>query len=621
MRWKLLAAILCVGSALAQPARPPLAWANSNPNGTSCGANSPALVYSGGTTTATVYVCTGGTYAAISATGSSGATWASGTFSSTNSVSITHNLNTTNPAVMLYDSSGYLLGSTGSAANVTAIQATSSSVVVVTLSASISGTWAVVGAPASSPTLSAPTFSQGSGTYNNTLSVTISASAGARICYTTDGSTPAAATAGTCSHGSTYSSAVSISATATQLQALATESGSVNSTVTSATYTLQVATPTSSPSLPTTVASCSGCLTFSDSTSGAAIYYNTTGSPTCSSTLYTGALSPGSTTTYYWVACLSNFVTSSVASGTITISSTLSNPTFSPPAGTYSSTQTVTITYPGGATGCWATSSLSQGGTAGTCGAGWTTYSGTISVSSTETLYAYATEVGFTNSSTVSAAYTINSGIGTITAANHNAVSATTNNVTITASAGDVLWVLVGETGSGSGCPAVNTPTDGASDTFTIIGTASNQNFDCLVHYYAKNVAGGSTTVTVTVASSVTYSIMVFDIPGANASAPLVSHNAAVTSATPYSLTGLTSSSGNVMLCAGSNFYATTGFTAGNPTGMAIPTNGSYLSGSNGNPSSLAGEYFVVSSSQTSCTMAVSASNWYGSIVGVVFTP
>jgi hypothetical protein len=78
--------------------------------------------------------------------GACGARWANGVFTSTAGFTITHSLNTFTPHVSLWDSSGFLLGSTGSTV-VTALRATSANTVAVTLSASATGTWSVVGPP------------------------------------------------------------------------------------------------------------------------------------------------------------------------------------------------------------------------------------------------------------------------------------------------------------------------------------------------------------------------------------------------------------------------------------------------------------------------------------------
>lgn len=90
--------------------------------------------------------------------------------------------------------------------------------------------------PGGPPTLSPPAYSPGGGSFLVLPTVTISVLAGAKACYTTDGSTPAAATAGTCSHGTTYSSPVTISVSGTVLKSIATESGYGNSSETDATY-------------------------------------------------------------------------------------------------------------------------------------------------------------------------------------------------------------------------------------------------------------------------------------------------------------------------------------------------------------------------------------------------
>ncbi|MGA8108488.1 MAG: chitobiase/beta-hexosaminidase C-terminal domain-containing protein, partial [Acidobacteriaceae bacterium] len=86
-------------------------------------------------------------------------------------------------------------------------------------------------------TLAAPTFSPASGAYSAAQNVSLVLPTGATGCYTVDGSTPAASSAGTCSAGSTYSSTISVSANTT-INALATEAGWTNSPVASGVYTI-----------------------------------------------------------------------------------------------------------------------------------------------------------------------------------------------------------------------------------------------------------------------------------------------------------------------------------------------------------------------------------------------
>jgi hypothetical protein len=190
------------------------------------------------------------------------------------------------------------------------------------------GTGNISVASGGTPTASTPTFFPSAGTYSTAQSVTIStATVGATICYTTDGTTPTANGAGACTHGSTYTGAVTVASSQT-LQAIASKSGYLDSTVGSAAYV----------------------------------------------------------------------ITSAVA-----------DPTFSPIAGTYTGTQTVTIsTTTVGATICY----TSDGSTPTTNGAGacthGTTYTSAITVSASETLKAIASESGDTDSNVVSAAYVIN---------------------------------------------------------------------------------------------------------------------------------------------------------------------------------------------------------------------
>lgn len=87
--------------------------------------------------------------------------------------------------------------------------------------------------------VSAPAFSPGGGTYSSAQSVTISsATPGSTIRYTTNGTNPTSTT------GTVYSGAISIASTLT-LKAIAYQSGSTDSTVTSALYTIGGTTYTS----------------------------------------------------------------------------------------------------------------------------------------------------------------------------------------------------------------------------------------------------------------------------------------------------------------------------------------------------------------------------------------
>jgi len=109
----------------------------------------------------------------------------------------------------------------------------------------------------------------------------------------------------------------------------------------------------------------------------------------------------------------------------------VSAPTFNPVAGTYTSSQNVTIsTSTGGATICYRTDGTDPTApTAGTCGGGSTTYSGAVSIASTATLKALATKSGSTNSGVTSGLYTIDVAPVAGTAISFSAVDTTSTTV------------------------------------------------------------------------------------------------------------------------------------------------------------------------------------------------
>jgi hypothetical protein len=160
------------------------------------------------------------------------------------------------------------------------------------------------------------------------------------------------------------------------------------------------ATPTFSPAAGTYASAQS--VTLSDATAGSTIFYTTDGStPTTSSTKYTLAISVGTTTTIKAIATAPNFTTSLVGIATYTIQTAAATPTFSPVAGTYSSTQSVALSdTTSGATIYYTT----DGSTPTTAS---TKYTGAISVPATTTLKAIAVATGFSNSAVASATYTI----------------------------------------------------------------------------------------------------------------------------------------------------------------------------------------------------------------------
>jgi Chitobiase/beta-hexosaminidase C-terminal domain/Legume lectin domain/Bacterial lectin len=254
-------------------------------------------------------------------------------------------------------------------------------------------------AGAATPVAATPTLLPAAGTYTSTQSVSISdTTPGATIYYTTNGTTPTTAS-------SVYSGAITVSATET-LKAIAVAAGYATSAVGSAAYTitpLVAATPTFLPAAGTYTSTQS--VSISDTTAAATIYYTTNGTtPTTASSVYSGAITVSATETLKAIAVANSYSTSAVGSAAYTITPLVAaTPTFSPAAGTYATTQSVTIgdTTPG------ATIYYTTNGTTPTTAS--SVYSGAITVSATETLQAIAVANSYSTSAVGSAAYTISS--------------------------------------------------------------------------------------------------------------------------------------------------------------------------------------------------------------------
>jgi hypothetical protein len=284
-----------------------------------------------------------------------------------------------------------------------------------------------------------PTFSPLGGTYTSAQTVTIStATSGATIYYTTNGTTPTTSS-------TVYAAPITVSTTET-LEALAVKSGYTNSNVATATYTMQMqaATPIFSP-LGGTYASAQ-TVSISTATSGATIYYTTNGTtPTTSSTVYTAPITVSTTETLEALAVKSGYTNSNVATATYTMQMQAATPIFSPLGGTYASAQTVSIsTTTSGATIYYTTN-----GTTPTTSS--TVYTAPITVSATETVEALAAKSGYTDSNVATAAYTIQAPVTTptLTSASPNSATQGQINLAVTLTGTNFLPGPVCSFGSG----------------------------------------------------------------------------------------------------------------------------------------------------------------------------
>jgi len=189
-------------------------------------------------------------------------------------------------------------------------------------------------------TVAAPTISPGAGTYSAALDVAITtATAGATIRYTVDGSTP------TETAGTLYAGPVHVGASLT-VKAVASRTGWTTSTVTSAQYTIEplAASPVFDPPPGTYIPAQDVAMTTA--TPGAAIRYTTDGTtPTATNgTVYTGPVHVASSLTLKAVAYADGWTTSVVTTGAYVIGLPASPPEFDPLPGAYYDAQDVSIT-------------------------------------------------------------------------------------------------------------------------------------------------------------------------------------------------------------------------------------------------------------------------------------
>lgn len=296
------------------------------------------------------------------------------------------------------------------------------------------------------PPASTPIFSILPGTYASGGPLLISnGMANASIYYTTDGSTPTTTS-------TLYTGPIQVSSTET-VQAIATAPGYINSSVASASYTLLSTPPPPIFSLAPGSYNSVQTLTLSDANGGAEFFYTTDGTTPsfAAADAYTGPIAVSSSETVNAIAYVhgntvagniaSIFVQgsfqSAVASATYTVNlPQAATPTFSVPAGTYTSIQTLMI---GDAT-TGATIYYTTDGSTPTVKS--TVYAGPISVSTTETIQAIAIENGYTQSALATAAYTINlpppgfTVNGSAVTVTPGATSGNTSTVTLTPSGG-----------------------------------------------------------------------------------------------------------------------------------------------------------------------------------------
>jgi N-acetylneuraminic acid mutarotase len=242
-----------------------------------------------------------------------------------------------------------------------------------------------------------PSFSPqgGAAPYFSPLSITAyDNDPSATIYYTTDGTTPT--TSSNVYHGQIVLTGSAI------VQAIAVRKGYANSAVATAKYTLLPVAAAPVFSLPAGAYGAGQSISISDPSTGVTIYYTTDGStPTSSSRVYNAPIVLSAAETIEAIAMGPGFSSSPVSTAAYSITAAAAGPTFAPPAGNYTSAQTVGLSSATAGTIIYYTTDGS------TPSANSPVYTTPIVVSASETIHAIAEGQGLTNSPVSTAAYTI----------------------------------------------------------------------------------------------------------------------------------------------------------------------------------------------------------------------
>jgi hypothetical protein len=367
---------------------------------------------------------------------------APGTYSTAQSVT----LSSTTPGFSIYYTTNGTTPTVNSTPYTGAIAVNASMTIeAIAVASGYSASPVATGAYVIAPPAAAPTFQPAPGTYSTAQSVTLSSTTpGFSIYYTTNGTTPTV-------NSTPYTGAIAVNASMT-IEAIAVASGYSASPVASGAYLIAppAAAPTFQPA-PGTYSTAQS-VTLSSTTPGFSIYYTTNGTtPTVNSTLYTGAVAVNSSMTIEAIAVAIGYSTSPVASGAYVIGTPAGAPTFSPPGGTYTATQMVTLSSATPGFSIYYTTN----GTTPTVNS--TPYTGVITVGSSMTIEAIAVASGYLASPVASAAYVINTG--------------TTTEVPLTGSVN-----VDGIVANGSAVPNKGLDNDGYAYSATLVGASLSWN-------------------------------------------------------------------------------------------------------------------------------------------------
>jgi hypothetical protein len=325
-------------------------------------------------------------------------------------------------------------------------------------------------------------------------------------------------------------------------------------------------------------------VTLSDTTSGATIYYTTNGNtPSSTSTKYTAAISVSTSETIKAIAELTGNTNSAVATAAYTI--TVPTPTFSPAAGTYTSTQSVSINDSTSGTTCYYTLTAGTMGTTPTTSS--TRYTGAISVAVTSVLESLCTFSGDTNSAPASATYTIPLSVavspatGTVSANGTQQFTATVVGSTNQA----VNWTLSPTTGAGTiSASGLYTAPNTVTTPQTVTITAASQ-ANTSVKGTATLTLLATPTLTFTTIPAKTYGVAPFTVSASSASSGAITYSVtsgpATISGSTVTITGIGTVALGASQASTASYTAATASTsfavsAATPTVTLTSTSGTY---------------------------------------------
>jgi len=272
------------------------------------------------------------------------------------------------------------------------------------------------------------TASPAGGTYTSAQSVTLTANETATIYYTVDGATPTVAS-------TVYSGAIPIPASTT-LKFFARDTAGNSEAVQTAVYTIDATPPV------TTAAPAGGTYTSAQSvtltaTETATIYYTVDGAtPTTASPVFSGAIAIPASTTLKFFARDTAGNSEAVQTAVYTIDATLPVTTAAPAGGTYTSAQSVTLTANEPATIYYTTN-----GSAPTISS--PVYSGAIAIPSTSSLKFFARDAAGNSEAVQTAVYTIDTIPPVTTAAPAGGTYTSAQSVTLTTSEAATIYYTV----------------------------------------------------------------------------------------------------------------------------------------------------------------------------------